>query len=299
MSAKDDSVVRVPIEIKTEDISEIQNLLQKITEAEGELGRIKSTGITKGALPQTMVGQARRAGGQGVTTEGRGGIFDSQEENISLPMSSRDRSGKQPIQRENKFTNLEKQVQGMQEANINAMGGIVDQMVGMGTAYIPFVGGSRILGSGQKHLMNKIKQKAAQAQQMGGGATPPVVPMGVRAAGLLARVGSIAGAAGPLGVAVGTVIAGILATKAFMDWMQGPGGFWDVRYKRNINKEMDPFLERREKQEINIGLRIIRVTSSPAARGGNQIFSTAHAVKKGIPIYNGEFEAYSKGLYID
>ena len=61
---------------------------------------------------------------------------------------------------------------------------------------------------------------------------------------------------------------------------------------------MDPFLERREKQEINIGLRTVRVTSSPAVRGNNQVFSTQEAVKKGIPIYNGEFEAFSKGLYI-
>ena len=61
---------------------------------------------------------------------------------------------------------------------------------------------------------------------------------------------------------------------------------------------MDPFLQRREKQEINIGLRTVRVTSIPAVRGQNQVFSTLEAVKKGIPIYNGEFEAFSKGLYI-
>ncbi len=77
------------------------------------------------------------------------------------------------------------------------------------------------------------------------------------------------------------------------------GGFWDIRYRREIQKEMDPFLSRREKQEINIGLRVVRVTTAPAVRGtGTQVFSTHEAVRKGIPIYNGEFEAFSKGLYI-
>ena len=81
--------------------------------------------------------------------------------------------------------------------------------------------------------------------------------------------------------------------------MQGPGGFWDIRYKRHIQKELDPFIDRRDKQEINIGLRAVRVTTAPAIRGtGTQVFSTHEAVRKGIPIYNGEFEAFSKGMYI-
>ena len=121
---------------------------------------------------------------------------------------------------------------------------------------------------------------------------------GGRVAGMLGRVAALSARAGPIGAIVAAVIGGILVTKAFMDWMQGPGGFWDIRYKRKIGQEMDPFLERREKQEINIGLRTVRVTSSPAVRGNNQVFSTQEAVKKGIPVYNGEFEAFSKGLYI-
>ena len=62
MSARDDNAIRVPIEIKTEDIAEIQDLIQKLSEAEGDITRIKSTGITSGSMPQTRGGQARRAG---------------------------------------------------------------------------------------------------------------------------------------------------------------------------------------------------------------------------------------------
>jgi len=294
MSVKDDSAIKVPIEIKTEDIAEIQDLIQKLSEAEGDISRIKSTGITSGASPQTFGGQARRAGGERVTTEGRGGIFGKQDDDDTLPMSFRDRTGRQAMKRGNRFTDLEKQVQQMEEENMAAMGGMLDQFIGMGTAYLPFVGGTAALGAGRKYMQNKLNQKAQAVV----GAPVPKVGIGVRAMGMLSKVGAIAGSLGPIGAAVGIVVSGIMASKAFVDWMQGPGGFWDIRYKRHIAKEMDPFLERREKQEINVGLRTVRVTTSPAVRGQNQVFSTQEAVKKGIPVYNGEFEAFSKGLYI-
>ena len=304
MSVKDDSAIRVPIEIKTEDIAEIQDLIQKLSEAEGDISRIKSTGITSGASPQTFGGQARRAGGERVTTEGRGGIFAKQDDDDALPMSFRDRTGRQATKRGNRFTDLEKQVQQMEEENIAAMGGMLDQFIGMGTAYLPFVGGTAALGAGRKYMLNRVTQKAQKAQQAfhaGGGIGPAPVGkagIGTRAVGMLSKVGAFAGSLGPIGAIVGAVVGGIMASKAFVDWMQGPGGFWDIRYKRHIAKEMDPFLERREKQEINVGLRTVRVTTSPAVRGQNQVFSTQEAVKKGIPVYNGEFEAFSKGLYI-
>jgi len=303
MSARDDNVVRVPIEIKTEDIAEIQDLIQKLSEAEGDITRIKSTGITSGAMPQTFSGQARRAGGERTTTEGRGGIFAKQGEDESLPMSFRDRTGRQAMQRGNRFKELESKVNQMEEENMAAMGGMLDQVIGMGSAYLPFVGGGAVVGAARKHMVNKYNQKSQQAQQQfhaagGIGPAKPKAGIGGRAMGMLSRVGAFAGALGPIGAAVGVAVGAIMASKAFVDWMQGPGGFWDIRYKRHIQKEMDPFLERRDKQEINVGLRVVRVTSSPAVRGHNQVFSTHEAVKKGIPIYNGEFEAFSKGLYI-
>lgn len=301
MSARDDNVVRVPIEIKTEDIAEIQDLIQKLSEAEGDITRIKSTGITSGAMPQTRGGQARRAGGQNVTTEGRGGIFDKQDEDESLPMSFRDRTGRQAMQRGNRFKELEQRVDDLANERMEETMGLMDQMLGMAAGYVPFIGGGKLAAFAQQKIGNKIKQSAGgmtvPAGQAAGGFVTPAGGGG-RAAALMTKIGSVARFAGPIGAIVGGVIAGIMATKAITDWLQGPGGFWDIRYKRKINQEMDPFLERREKQEINIGLRTVRVTSTPAVRGNNQVFSTQEAVRKGIPVYNGEFEAFSKGLYI-
>ena len=58
-----------------------------------------------------------------------------------------------------------------------------------------------------------------------------------------AGVGAASGAVG--GAVVGAAISAVFVTKAITDWLQGPGGFWDIRYKRKIGQEMDPFLERK------------------------------------------------------
>ena len=71
MSQQDDAL-RIPIEIKTDDLTEIKDLINDITEAESDLTRIKS-----GRQSQTFAGQSRAASGMRTTTEGRGGIFDS------------------------------------------------------------------------------------------------------------------------------------------------------------------------------------------------------------------------------
>lgn len=304
MSVKDDSAIRVPIEIKTEDIAEIQDLIQKLSEAEGDISRIKSTGITSGASPQTFGGQARRAGGERVTTEGRGGIFDKQGGDDALPMSFKDRTGRQAYKRENQFKALQDQVKDMQEDQQQAFGGMLDQVIGMAGGYVPFFAMNKLTGSPLiRNKINKLKQMQANAANAAGtaagaGMLGKIKSGGARAAGLVSRVATAATTAGPIGLIIAGIMAAFMVSTEYLKWLQGPGGFWDIRYRRNIQKEMDPFFDRKYKQEINVGQRVVRVTSSPAVRGQDQMHSTYGAVKKGIPIYNGEFEAYSKGLYL-
>jgi len=304
MSSKDGDALKIPIEIKTEDVAELQQLIQQITDAENDLTRLKSTGITKGAQNQTFQGQARGAGGMKNTTEGRGGIFESRlMEGGATPMTLRDRSGKQAFARENSFEALQNKVEKMQEEQGEQVASMFDQAFGLAGGYAPFMAVSKFSGPFQQKVMPKIKQKIAAA---GAGVVSAAAGAGVSAkiagaaigAAKLARIATLAAGAGPIGIAIAGVISAVLISKAFIDWMHGPGGFWDLRFKRVIQKETDPLFERREKQEINIGLRTIRVTSMQAVRGSNQVHSTQSAVKRGIPIYNGEFEAYSKGLYL-
>ena len=291
---KGDDAVRVPIEIRTEDLSELQQLIQQLTEAEEASRTARASGAalpSKGAAgPQTFGGQAGRSGRQAEAREGAGGIFGGGREGMqAMPQTFRDRSGRQAMQRENSFNALQDQVKDMVEEQAEQTMNMMDQLTNMGMSYIPFIGGAKAVGYAKAKLMAKMKQNA------GKGANIPKYMAG----GRMAAIGAIAAKAGPIGAIIGGIIMGIMAAKQFTDAMQGPGGFWDIRYRRHIQKEMDPFIDRREKQEINIGLRAVRVTTSPAVRGtGTQVFSTHEAVRKGIPIYNGEFEAFSKGMYI-
>jgi hypothetical protein len=289
MSQQDDAL-RIPIEIKTDDLTEIKDLINDITEAESDLTRIKG-----GRQAQTFSGQSRAASGMRTTTEGRGGIFESSMEQDTMPMNLRDRSSKQAHTRENAFNALQDQVNDMQEQAAEDTASIIDQAMGMAGSYVPFHLYNKFGGPVQNKIRNQIKQRMGTSAPAGQTKLPAA---GGRIAGVMTRLAPVLAMAGPIGAVVGAVLSAVFVTKAITDWLQGPGGFWDIRYKRKIGQEMDPFLERREKQEINIGLRTIRVTSSPAIRSASQVFSTQQAVKKGIPIYNGEFESYSKGLYI-
>ena len=295
MSQKDDAL-RIPIEIKTDDLNEIKDLINEITEAESDLTRIKG-----GRQSQSFAGQSRAASGIKTTTEGRGGIFESSMEQDTMPMNLRDRSSKQAHTRENAFNALQDQVNDMQQQAGEDAASIMDQAMGMAGSYAPFHLYNKFGGPIQNKIRNPIKQNVGStsfAASGGNGSRPKIPAAGGRIAGIMAKVAPVLAMAGPIGAVVGAAISAVFLTKAITDWLQGPGGFWDIRYKRKIGQEMDPFLERKTKQEINIGLRTIRVTSSPAIRSANQVFSTQQAVKKGIPIYNGEFESYSKGLYI-
>ena len=299
MSQKDDAL-HIPIEIKTDDLNEIKDLINEITQAESDLTRIKG-----GRESQTFAGQSRAASGMKTTTEGRGGIFESTlMEGATMPLNLRDRSGKQAHTRENSFNALQDQVDQMQEEQGQQVASMFDQAFGLAGGYAPFMAMNKFSAPFQQKVMPKVKQKmqnigmGVAGAATGTGMKAKVASAGVRGAGMLASVSTMAAGSGPIGLVVAAVVTGILASKAFLDWMHGPGGWRDIRYRRVIAQELDPFFDRKDKQEINAGLRTIRVTSMPAVRGQSQVHSTQDMIKRGIPIYNREFEAFSKGLFL-
>ena len=225
---KGDDAVRIPIEIKSEDMAELQQLLQQLTEAEEAARTSRASGA---ALPgkgsagaQSFAGQARRSGREAEAREGAGGIFGGGGDMQATPQTFRDRSGRQAMQRENKFSALQDQVKQMQEEQMEQTVGLMDQIIGMGTAYVPFLGGTKAAG----FLQNKIKQQlqkraAAGVTPQGGfaGAAAQAGLMGVGASGggkfsaLLAKVGKYAKIAGPIGGIIAAIVMGIVATKSF------------------------------------------------------------------------------------
>lgn len=298
MSQQDDAL-RIPIEIKTDDLTEIKDLINDITEAESDLTRIKG-----GRQAQTFAGQSRAASGMRTTTEGRGGIFESAlMEGDTMPMNLRDRSGKQAHTRENAFNALQDKVDQMQEEQGEQVASMFDQAFGLAGGYAPYAAMNQFSGPFKQKVMPKIKQQMSSmganvaGAAAGTGASAVIARQGVRMGGLIqkAKIMATGSRAGP----IGAIIAGVAITaKMIIEWAQGPGGFWDIRYKRKITQELDPFFDKKYKQEINAGLRTIRVTSMPASRGETQVHSTQDMIKRGVPIYNREFEAFSKGLFL-
>ena len=108
MSASEDKL-KIPIEIKTDDLDEIRELINEISQAQADLQNIKAT--------------PRKGRGTGDTTsksaftspEPRdGGIFGGNEGD-ALPTQGRDKKSKTPYQRENEFAKLQNQVQDVQQ----------------------------------------------------------------------------------------------------------------------------------------------------------------------------------------
>ena len=309
---KGDDAVRVPIEIKTEDLSELQQLIQELTEAEEAARTARASGAalpSKGSAgAQSFAGQAKRSGREGAAGEGPGGIFAGVRDQAAMPMSFRDRSGSQAMQRQNQFSALQDQVKQMQDEQTEQTIGIMDQMLQMGMGYVPFIGGAKVVGFAQKHGLNKLKQRMAQNTAQGsaspafaaaGGAAGAALPVatGGKAFKVLGMIRNVTARGGPIGAIVAGIITAVMLSKTYIDWTHSPGGPNDLRYRRVIANEMDPLFERKEKQEINMGIRTVRISGSPAVRGETQIRSNLEQVKRGIPVYNGEFEAYSKGLF--
>ena len=309
---KGDDAVRVPIEIKTEDLSELQQLIQELTEAEEASRTARASGAalpSKGAAgPQTFGGQAKRTGREGAAGESAGGIFAGMRDKDALPTTFRDRSGRQAMQRENPFSALQDQVKQMQDEQTEQTIGMMDQMIQMGMGYVPFIGGAKVMGAVQKHGISRLKQHmmnrgANNFQLPAGGGSSAVIAGGAAAASggglgkVLGLVRNISMKGGAVGAIVAGIVTAIMFSKQYIDWTHSPGGPNDLRYRRVIATEMDPLFERREKQEINMGIRTVRISGSPAVRGETQVRSNLEQVKRGVPVYNGEFEAYSKGLF--
>ena len=151
MSSDSSDALHIPIEIKTEDSAEIQELINDLAAAESDIRSIKP----------------RRGRGTGDTSSRS--AFTSQDEEGSgifggmggeaLPSKGRDRTSKSPFQRENEFSKLKDQVQ-QQEQRIG-MAQKAQQGVGMATQGIGF---AQLLGgpnmAGKLGFAAKIATKA-------------------------------------------------------------------------------------------------------------------------------------------
>ena len=128
-----DDSLKVPIEIKTEDLDEIRKLINDISQAENDLRSLKATprkGRGKGD------DSSRSAFAQPEEVDERGGIFGARE-GPATPTTAKDKKSKTPFQRESEFAKLKNQVQ-EQEEKTAGLGQTVQGGLGAATQGIGF-----------------------------------------------------------------------------------------------------------------------------------------------------------------
>ncbi len=113
MSADSGDSLRIPIEIKTDDLDEIRKLINEISQAKSDLQTLK-------AVPKKGRGtgdtSSRSAFTPSQVEEGRGGIFPTGfGSGNALPTQGRDNNSRTPFQRESEFAKLQTQVQEQQQ----------------------------------------------------------------------------------------------------------------------------------------------------------------------------------------
>jgi len=121
---------------------------------------------------------------------------------------------------------------------------------------------------------------------------------GVTAAGnpLAALSAPILGAAANIlpPVAIALMVAQLIPV--IFAALQGPGGPFDRRFKRDISGEVLSATEREEKASIRQGLTLVRITSTPTFRGEAGIGQTGQVGINGIARYDNDFESFQKGV---
>lgn len=144
MSAQGDSL-KIPIEIKTDDLDEIQKLINEIAQAESDIRELKPR---RGKSDDVSSRSAFTR-----PSELTGGIFGGTE-GEATPLKGRDRSSKAPYQRENQFAKLQEKVENVEkeQSTVKEALGITTQVAGFATL-IP----------DSKNIFGGIKQIAGKA----------------------------------------------------------------------------------------------------------------------------------------
>lgn len=150
-STGSDDALRIPIEIKTEDSAEIQQMIAELAAAESDI---------RSVTPRRGRGRGDSSSRSAFTpsSEESGGIF-GQMGGDAMPTQGRDKKSRTPFQRENEFSKLKDQVQ-QQEQKLG-VAQKAQQGLGMVTQGIGF--GQMLGGPGAIGKMKTLAGLASKA----------------------------------------------------------------------------------------------------------------------------------------
>jgi hypothetical protein len=158
MSSDSSDALHIPIEIKTEDLEEIRELLNQLDNAQGD---IRSITPRRGRGTGDMSSRSAFASPDEIGSGIFGGMTGE-----ALPSKGRDRSSKSPFQRENEFSKLRDRVD-QQEQRITA-GQQIQQGLGMFNQAADYAS-----------TLTRFNPSNAMAQMIGGIAGKAVVPIAI------------------------------------------------------------------------------------------------------------------------
>jgi len=154
MSAAGEDSLKIPIEIKTDDLDEIRALINEISQAENDLRSLKATPRKgRGSGDQS----SRSAFTPSEDRDDRGGIFGNRE-GPATPSSAKDKKSATPYQRESEFAKLQNKVQEQEARSAGGIGGLQSGLSGASQA-VGFAG----LGGGTGGAIGSIAKVAGKA----------------------------------------------------------------------------------------------------------------------------------------
>jgi len=254
MSSKDGDVLRIPIEIKTDDLEEIKALINDLDDAENDINVLRPK---KGKSTDTTSRSPFER-----SDDTTGGIFGGQMQE-AMPNRGRDKTSNQAFTRENEFQKMRDKVDNVEASQATLEGTMGNMMSGLF--------GADLIGRGPGGMTSAATKGmgTAKGAMAGGGA------------------GMISGLVSKLVWPISVALMAIGFATSIMDTLFKPGGLWDRRFKRDFKKESSILTSLADKAEIRAGRRVIRVTTIAGLRGiTNQQFSNLDLLKHNIAPYD-------------
>jgi hypothetical protein len=283
-----DDKLRIPIEIETGDLKELNETINNISKAESDLRALPRKGKGKDDTSRSALN----------TSQGEspfaGGIFEQTRTGQATPSPVRDKTSRQAFTRENEFRKLKDQVDRVEDATSTIASGLGGMAANLG-----FAGVATAVGINQDKLAGKSGAlPIGFAQRAQGGVQSVSSGVSLAKGGIGGMMGGFAGIATKafLPAAVAATIYELITT--VLQELFRPGGFLDRRYRRVIDDEVASLTERDEKAELQQGIRILRTTPVAGFRGSSTT-QLANKYDRNQQVYLNDYnmESRTKGFF--
>ena len=273
MSVQGDNL-KIPIEIKTDDLNEIRELINDITNAESDLktlrprkGKGKGDDSSRSAYansPENAFGAFGPLGSSQQATPNVGG---------------KDKSSRAPIQKENEFNKLRNEV----AENTAQIAQGLGQAFGLGSF-------------GKANLFKGEQFGAKLAAGLGAGNSGVIAGASLAKGGLGGILGKLSGVAGKAFLPLAAIMTIVSTVQLIVSEMFKPGGEFDRRYRRVIQDEIAGSVDQAEKQAIKQGSKVVRVETIAGIRGERGLNSSLSNLLSNNGVYLNDLHQKAKGL---